>query len=87
MNEDLKGTARRRVRARIGLYIHATVYLAVNAFLALVQMRTTPEIHWSLWPLGGWGPGLAIHAAVVLFGQSGMRERMEAEELRKLESR
>ena len=48
MNDDLKRTARRRVKARLGL---------------------------------------AIHAAVVLAGQSGLRERMEADELRKLESR
>lgn len=87
MNEDLKRIARRRIRARLGLYIHATVYVAVNAFLALVQSQTTPAIAWNLWPLAGWGLGLAIHGAVVLLGQSGLRERMEADELRKLESR
>jgi hypothetical protein len=87
MNEDLKRTARRRVKARLGLYVHAAVFAAVNALLALVQMRTTPGVLWSLWPLAGWGVGLAIHAAAVLLGQSGLRERMEAEELRKLESR
>jgi hypothetical protein len=87
MNEDLKRTARRRVKARLGLYIHATVYVAVNSFLALVQSQATPGVLWSLWPLAGWGVGLAIHGAVVLLGQSGLRERMEAEELRKLESR
>jgi hypothetical protein len=87
MNEDMKRTARRRVKARLGLYIHATVYIVVNGFLALVQSQTTPGILWSLWPLAGWGVGLAIHGAVVLLGQSGLRERMEAEELRRLESR
>jgi len=87
MNEDLKRIARRRVRAKIGLYIHATVYVVVNAFLALVQSQTTPQYAWALWPAAGWGLGLAIHAAMVLLGNSGVRERMEAEELRKLESR
>jgi hypothetical protein len=87
MNDDLKRIARRRVRAKLGLYIHATVYVVVNAFLALVQSQATPQFHWSLWPLAGWGIGLAIHAAVVFLGNSGVRERMEAEELRKLESR
>ena len=87
MNEDLKRIARRRVKAKIGLYIHATVYVAVNTFLALVQSQTTPQFAWALWPAAGWGLGLAIHAAVVLLGNSGMRERMEAEEMRKLESR
>ena len=87
MHEDLKRIARRRIRARIGLYIHATVYVAVNAFLALVQSQATPQYAWALWPAAGWGLGLAIHAAVVMLGQSGLRERMEADELRKLESR
>ena len=87
MSEDLQRIARRRAGAKLGLYIHAGVYVAVNAFLALVQMQTTPQIHWNLWPLAGWGLGLAIHAMVVLLAGSGLRERMEAEELRKLESR
>lgn len=87
MNEDLKRVARRRAGAKLGLYIHASVYVAVNAFLALVQLQTTPQVHWNLWPLAGWGLGLAIHAAVVLLASSGLRERMEAEELRKLDSR
>jgi predicted DNA-binding protein (UPF0278 family) len=87
MNQDLQRIARRRVKAKIGLYIHATVYVVVNAFLALVQSQTTPQVDWALWPAAGWGLGLAIHAAVVLLGNSGVRERMEAEELRKLESR
>ena len=87
MNEDLRRIARRRVRAKIGLYIHATVYVVVNGFLALVQSQTTPQYAWALWPAAGWGLGLAIHAAVVLLAASGVRERMEAEELRKLNSR
>jgi len=87
MNQDLQRIARRRVRAKIGLYIHATVYVVVNGFLALVQSQTTPQYAWALWPAAAWGLGLAIHAVVVLLAASGVRERMEAEELRKLNSR
>ena len=87
MSQDLHRIARRRAGAKLGLYIHAAVYVAVNAFLALVQVQTTPELHWNLWPLAGWGLGLAIHAAMVMLSASGLREKMEADELRKLESR
>lgn len=87
MTEDLKRIARRRAGAKLGLYIHAGVYVAVNAVLAAVQLQTTPQIHWNLWPLAGWGLGLAIHATVVLLAASGLRAKMEAEELKKLESR
>ena len=85
MNPDLQRIARRRAGAKLGLYIHASVYVAVNAFLAVVQLQTTPQLHWNLWPLAGWGLGLAIHAAVVLLAASGLRQRMEANELRKLD--
>jgi len=87
MNEELKRIARRRASAKLGLYIHAGVYSAVNSFLAVVQLQTTPQVHWNLWPLAGWGLGLAIHATVVLLAASGLRERMERAELDKLESR
>jgi uncharacterized membrane protein len=87
MNDDLKRRARRRASAKLGLYIHAAVYVAVNAFLAFAQTQVSPHLQWNLWPLAGWGLGLAIHAAVVLLAGSGIRERMEAEELRRLEGR
>ena len=61
MNDNLKRIARRRAGAKLGLYIHAGVYIAVNAFLAVVKLQTTPQIHWNLWPLAGWGLGLAVH--------------------------
>jgi len=50
-------------------------------------MQTTPQLHWNLWPLAGWGLGLAIHASVVLLTVSGLRARMEAAELKRLDSR
>lgn len=86
-NDELRRTARRRVGARIGLAIHASVYVAVNAFLGFVQAQTSPQVAWTLWPAAGWGLGLAIHAAVVLLAGSGIRERMEDEEVRRLEAR
>ena len=51
MNEDLKRIARRRVKARLGLYVHAAVYVAVNAVLFLVQTRTTPGVLSAVSPL------------------------------------
>jgi hypothetical protein len=85
----LKSLARRRARARIGLIIHATVFVAVNVLLVVIQRSTTPNIAWSLFPLAGWGTGLVIHAAAVLFAGAGsdLRERIEAAELRKLQER
>ena len=87
MNEDLKRIARRRAGAKLGVIIHASVYVLVNALLALIRYRTSPDLAWNLYPLAGWGLGLAIHAAVVYVGGAGsaLRERLEQAELRRLE--
>ena len=89
MNEDLKKLARRRAGAKIGVMVHATVYVLVNAALALIQYRVSPDVAWNLFPLAGWGLGLALHAAAVFFAGAGasLRERLEADELRRLEAR
>ncbi len=45
-----------------GVAVHLFVYLAVNAFLIVINVTTSPESLWSVWPLLGWGLGLAAHA-------------------------
>jgi len=63
--------ARARVRHIKGFYIHATVYVLVNAFLIMVNLATSPSTRWSTWPLLGWGIGLGAHALAV-FGLGGL---------------
>jgi hypothetical protein len=49
-----------------GFQIHAACWFAVNAFLFLVWAVTTPGgFPWFVFPAGGWGIGLAAHAAAV----------------------
>ena len=88
-NDELRRLARRRTRARIGLLIHATVFVLVNGLLLAIQQLATPGLAWSLFAAAGWGLGLAIHAASVILAGEGaaLRERMEAAELRRLEAR
>lgn len=45
-----------------GVAVHLFVYLAVNAFLITINITESPETPWSIWPLLGWGIGLAAHA-------------------------
>lgn len=52
--------------------IHMAVYLAVNAGLVTINLMQTPEEGqsrelWFLWPLAGWGIGVAAHGLAVLF--------------------
>jgi len=87
-NQDLDRIARKRAGAKLGFYIHAAVFVAVNLALFVVNGQVTPSYPWFAWPLGGWGIGLAFHGlAVFLLGAgSGIRERMVQAERRRLEA-
>ena len=69
VDSALDRLARRRASAKMGWFIHALVYVCVNAGLALVAWYTGRA--WHLYPLAGWGLGLAIHGLAVWLG-SGM---------------
>lgn len=76
--------ARRRARAKLGWFAHATVYLAVN--LGLIALSWVHGRGWAVFPLLGWGVGLLLHgAAVWLFAPGGnLLERMVQRERAKL---
>ena len=85
---DLQRNARRRVKLKTGFLAHLSVYLVVNLGLAVINLATGRP-SWHLWPLAGWGLGLAIHGLVTfaaLHGD-GLHERMLARELEHLRQR
>jgi hypothetical protein len=87
-DQELQRRARRRVNQKMGFYIHATVYVLVNLGLFAVNL-TTGGSSWHLWPLAGWGLGLAIHGFVTFatIKGEGLRERMLDDELQRLRQR
>ena len=80
----LEQLARKRAGAKLGWYIHATVYLLVN--LLLIALSVSSGRHWAVFPLLGWGLGLAVHGAVVflLTGGAGLHERLVQQERERL---
>jgi hypothetical protein len=76
--------ARKRAGAKMGWYIHATVYVAIN--LLLVAMAASSGRNWAIFPALGWGLGLAIHGIVVFIvtGGAGLHERLVEQERRRL---
>jgi hypothetical protein len=42
---------------------HLIPYLAVNTFLILLNLVTSPKHFWAVYPLLGWGLGLGLHAS------------------------
>jgi len=45
-----------------GVSIHFVVYIAVNLLLIAINMKSSSQSLWFIWPLLGWGAGLALHA-------------------------
>ncbi|MBN8492415.1 MAG: 2TM domain-containing protein [Burkholderiales bacterium] len=86
MTEDqLEQLARRRVKQKMAFYIHATVFVLVNLGLAALNLLGGGR-SWHLWPLAGWGLGLAIHGFVTFasLNGDGLRERMQRDEVERL---
>jgi len=84
--DDIEQLARRRAGAKLGWYAHAAAFTVVN--LALFGMSRYGFGHrpWSVYPLLGWGLGLALHgiSVFVLGTGSGLRERMVQKERERL---
>ena len=85
LTPDLETRARRRANAKMGWYIHAFVYIAVNSLLALGAWASGR--HGVMFPAIGWGLGLFIHGVVVFFvtGGGGLHERLVAQERERLQ--
>ncbi len=48
--------------AKRGFKAHLATYIIINSFLAFINLWTSPGIIWFVWPLAGWGVGVAFHA-------------------------
>jgi len=83
-DKDLDRLARKRAAAKMGWYIHASVYIIVNLLLAALSAMS--DRHWAVFPAFGWGIGLAVHGAVVFLvtGGGGLHERLVQQERNRL---
>ena len=85
--DAIEQLARRRAGAKLGWYIHAVVYVLVNAVIFAMSRYGFGDRPWSIFPLLGWGLGLALHgvSVFVLGTGSGLRERMVQKERERLQ--
>ena len=56
--------------SKIGFGYHLTAYLAINAILVWINLDTSPDHLWAIWPIIGWGIGLAFHGLSILVSPS-----------------
>ena len=85
--EQLERLARKRAGAKLGWYVHATVYVLVNLALFAMSRYGFGSRPWSVFPLLGWGLGLALHGiSVFMLGTGGgLRERLVQKERARLQ--
>jgi hypothetical protein len=77
--------AEKRVAAKLEFYRHLVIYIAVNILLIIINLVTSTETLWFIWPLLGWGIGIVVHAIQVFIvpSESSLKERMIERELEK----
>ncbi len=83
--DEILRRAKRRVGLKTGFKIHALVYVLVNAGLLAINLWNGGQ-RWFLFPLLGWGLGLAIHGIVTFIALrgEGLRDRMLADEVERV---
>jgi hypothetical protein len=75
---DLRQRAVKRLEAKRGLMAHALAYVLVNLLLVAIWFTTNTGFFWPVFPIFGWGIGLAFNAWDVLWPAAGER-KIEAE--------
>ena len=53
--------ARNEIKRR-GFKAHLISFIAVNTFMIVLNLATTPSDFWAIYPLSGWGLGLFMHS-------------------------
>lgn len=68
--EELRGKVKQKTNEFLG---HLTSYVAVNVFLISIDLLSDGQLEWSIFPLMGWGIGLAVHFVRVFVNHSDER--------------
>jgi hypothetical protein len=83
--EDIKyQKAKERVDEIKGFYTHLTVYIVINLMLFTINMLTSPEGLWFIWPLMGWGVAIVLHALSVYSPGLGLGADWEQRKIKEL---
>ena len=80
-DEQIYELAKKRVEEKRGFFTHLTVYIIVNIMLILIWwFASGGGFPWFIFPLGGWGIGIVIHALnTFVFGRKTNTAAIEKE--------
>lgn len=68
--------AKKRVKKVKGFFGHLTTWLIFSAFFIFLNIATGGGSFWAIWPIMGWGLGVAFHA-IGVFGMPGLGKDWE----------
>jgi len=74
---------KQRVQKISVFYQHLIVYVLVNAGLAALNLMSDASELWFLYPLFGWGIGVAAHGLTVFLGE-GWTKSWEEKKIREI---
>lgn len=81
---DMYLKAQKRVEDIKGFYSHMTSFIVVNIGLMMLNLFTNPSHLWFLYPLIGWGVGLAAHGMSVFNYMPFLNSNWEERKIREL---
>jgi hypothetical protein len=67
---ELRALATKRVREKRDFLSHLLIYAIVNSALTAIWALTGAGYPWFVWPLIGWGVGLAVHGVSLVLNLS-----------------
>lgn len=76
--------AKKRLKARKEFQQHLTSYWIVMTVLVVIWLITGSGYFWPIWPMLGWGIGIAFHA--MSLRDTGVTEEQIAREAAKIEA-
>jgi hypothetical protein len=81
--EQIRAMALRRLRKQSDFRVHLLIYLVVNGLLVLVWAWTGAPVFWPIFPIVGWGIGVAANAWDA-YGRKPITEDRVQREIRRL---
>ena len=79
-NDQAYRRAKKKVEAKLGFYVHLTIYLTINVLIFLGNPAVFPGNFWCFWP---WSICLFFHGLGAFKPGSGFKERMIESEMKK----
>ena len=66
-HDERREAAYKRVKDKRDFRNHVAIYVIVNTLLVVIWAVSGAGYFWPIWPIAGWGVGLAFNAWAVYF--------------------